>query len=1344
MEVRALDCKERTGKGNSRERGAEKKQKRQGTVALEIRVTCNGLPLRAVVDTAADRTILSERAYRALKIKPKVLSKVDMWSAGEGQILPAFQVGPMEIEIGKKRLERDIVVAEIRDEFLLGIDILRELEAVIDVKREVVRTGDEEIRCLGRSEWGAGPEEGGTIRLVKGVTIPPRTEMVIPTSFEKNAEREKGDNWVLMSGEIGLPVLVASAIYDRYRGGGVSLVNEGNGTVTLSKGTMVGTWREIAEEEIMEEEMDKGCEKVRKERRSSIPWVRRIDSNGKTDEEWMQLSEIEQMIPKVGEGLTTDEVGQIKDLVQRYRGIFAQSEFDLGKFDAMSHSIETGTAVPIKMGLRRTPLHFREEEDELLAKMLRAGVIRPSTSSWAAAPVLVRKKNGGVRWAIDYRRLNELTTPDVFPLPLMSEAIDALEGNVWFSKLDANSAYWQIPLEEESAKKTAFRTKQGLFEFSKMPFGLINAPSTYCRAMGLVMEGLNWRSVLTFLDDICVLGRDTKEHLGNLQEVFQRFKVFRLRLKPGKCELFRREVEFLGRKIGEGGVTLSDASIVTIKQWKEPESAKEVMQFLGLANFHREFIKGFSEKAEPLQRVLKKGKFEWGKEQVEAFRVLQEALLAPEMLAIPTAVDEFILDVDASGVAIGAELLQVQKGVERVIAFGSFSLHHAQRKYCTTRRELLAVVRFTGHFKHYLLGRQFLVRTDHHSLVWLMRFRHLDGVMARWLEELNRFNFKIEYRKGSEHGGADALSRRTEKGECGHLARGLDISQPPCKGCRFCERVMERWVEFETLISDVVALASPRGGEEEETKRVGETGATVSGTGEVKVGEEVVSPRGGEESETEKGGETGATVSGTGEVKVGEKKGLKVRAISDKKGVHGTVERENEQGREGGGGVGNGFCMGDPERVKLAQRGEEKWTWVWEFLEEGKEPDQGELHLAGPEEKYMWVNRKLCKIRAGMLYFVHRGEEKLSIPGVLRKEAFRLCHAVPTAGHQGVNRTKDRVKREFWWFRMGRDITDGVNKCAECILNKAGGVKLKHPLVPDHMGAPMERIHVDFLGPLPRTMRGNEHVLVLVDNFTKWIEAIPTASQTAEETARSAVNEFFARFGVPFDLRSDQGRNFESRLFSETCRILGIRKSRTTAYRPSANGQAERVNRTLMAAVRCFVSRSGKDWDEYVPLIASALRSAVNRNTGFTPNRMMLGRETRLPAELWVPVEEQKPTSPVEYVSDLESALETAHELARQTLKTELKKAKSGWDVRSRVVGFEVGQMVFCVNKAAKNKLAPKWVGPFVVIEKITPYVFKIRGKGRELVTNHDHMKVSREEEIPLWALRIREGLGCD
>ena len=194
-----------------------------------------------------------------------------------------------------------------------------------------------------------------------------------------------------------------------------------------------------------------------------------------------------------------------------------------------------------------------------------------------------------------------------------------------------------------------------------------------------------------------------------------------------------------------------------------------------------------------------------------------------------------------------------------------------------------------------------------------------------------------------------------------------------------------------------------------------------------------------------------------------------------------------------------------------------------------------------------------------------------------------------------------------------------VRGCSVCNRQKTGTRKAKAGQISYHAGSPMERVHIDILGPLTESRRGNKYVLVMVDQFTKWVECCALADQTAEVVARVFVDQIIARLGCPLELHSDQGRNFESKVFKEICELLEITKTRTTPYRPQANGQVERFNRTIMQILRCFIRDYHEDWDVYIPLVAGAIRSTVNRSTGYTPNYLMMGREVMQPLDLMMP-----------------------------------------------------------------------------------------------------------------------------
>lgn len=296
---------------------------------------------------------------------------------------------------------------------------------------------------------------------------------------------------------------------------------------------------------------------------------------------------------------------------------------------------------------------------------------------------------------MNYRKVNEATQKDAYPLPKREECLDTLSGSKLFSTLDLLSGYHQFEVNEKDRPRTAFITKYGLFEYTRMPFGLCNAPSTFQRGMELVLRRLQWVTLLIYLDDVIITGKTFKEHLNNLGEVLSRFRKFGLKLKPTKCSLFREEVLFLGHVVGKDGVRANPSLVQDVEKWPVPQNLKELQAFLGLTNYYRRFVQGYADIARSLHNLTRKGvTYHWKAEQEVAFGALKKALTTTPILAYPLAEGRMILDTDAANFSIGAVLSQEQGQVERVISYSSRRLGPIQERYCVTRRELLAVVAF--------------------------------------------------------------------------------------------------------------------------------------------------------------------------------------------------------------------------------------------------------------------------------------------------------------------------------------------------------------------------------------------------------------------------------------------------------------------------------------------------------------------------------------------------------------------------------------------------------------------------------------------------------------------------
>ena len=491
------------------------------------------------------------------------------------------------------------------------------------------------------------------------------------------------------------------------------------------------------------------------------------DPGGKVEFEEVFGSELQE--------LTEQDKQEFYRLVRKYQAQFLFNKKDFGRTGLVQHEIHTGDHTPIKQQPCREPLGMKDVIKQEIEKMKNADVIEPSNSPWASPVVLVKKKDGSVRFCVDYRKLNAVTEKDAYPLPRIDDNLDSLQGARWFSTLDLASGYWQVEMSEKDKAKTAFCTKYGLYQFKVMPFGLCNAPGTFERLMETVLRGMQWERAVLYLDDIIIFSKDISQHLERLEEVLQRLKNANLTLKPSKCHFFKKQVEFLGHIVSEEGVKTDPMKIKAVQEWPIPRRVKDVRSFLGLPGYYRRFIKDYGSIVKPLHELTERTTpFVWSEERERAFQQLKDALTSTPILGYPSAEDgdEFILDTDASNCHIGAALSQWQRGTEKVIAYGSKVLSKQERNYCVTPRELLAVVHFVVQFRHYLLGRKFKLRTDHGALIWLFNFKQPEGQVARWLEQVSEFHFDIIHRPGILHSNSGGMSRRPCPDSCKTCKKG--------------------------------------------------------------------------------------------------------------------------------------------------------------------------------------------------------------------------------------------------------------------------------------------------------------------------------------------------------------------------------------------------------------------------------------------------------------------------------------------------------------------------------------------------------------------------------------------
>lgn len=1261
--------------------------------SLLVPITVNQLQLKCVIDTGAEATVMSQDTFQKLHLTDSPTGEpAYLLNAESGKEMGTSSKYSVTIKLGSKSRVWDVYVAPIRDPFLLGLDFILAANMTMLNGGQVLIEGEPVATTIA----GRSVEDYAVSRvlLLNPSTLPAESECDVWGVVEGP---RPGVSAVLEPAGLADGVSSGSVVVEMEEKIPVRLCNLSPATVKLPEGTCLGILIEAEVEPTATQQ-----EAPAQDERSPAAQVRRLKPADVLD----LPTHLRGLFTSASEGLTEDQQEAFLHVLLKYQSIFAASDQDLGQFGVTKHRIDTGAARPVRQPARRTPLGFQGEEERHLRAMLEAGVITPSTSEWAAPVVLVRKKDGGVRWCIDYRKLNELTLRDAYPLPKIEECLDTLEGSAVFSTLDLQSGYWQIEVHEPDRCKTAFITKYGLYEYVRMPFGLCNAPSTFQRAMEVVLRGLQWQNLLVYLDDVIVLGKGVDDSLDNLAAVFERMQQYGLKLKPTKCHLLQDEVLFLGHVVSGRGISPNPDLLVAVRDWSPPTCLTELQAFLGLCNYYRRFVRSFSEICTPLHELQGKGvEFHWGERQQRAFEELKSRLMAAPILSYPTPTGQFLLDTDASNVCVGAVLSQLQDGEEKVIAYGSAHLQSPQQRYCVTRRELLAVVRFTRQYRHYLLGRSFVLRTDHNSLTWLFRFKNPEGQLARWIEELSQYDFQIEHRPGTKHGNADALSRAPGL-KCDCYQAGKDLSSLPCGGCPHCQKAHQQWSRFEEDVDDVIPLAIRRITEEESSSQESEPGVEPVGEGG-RIDTPVADVPGNEDGDA------------------AQRTAPVVNWIEQ----HSGKEMEEEQRR-------------DPVLSKLHQ-----------WMDEGVRPTQDQVALEAPAVRMYWLCWGQFERQQGVLYYRWESGSnatstlRLLVPLSLQREVLESCHYPPQSGHLGVGKTLHRAQQSFYWRGMREDVKLFIKRCQQCQKCKSVGRPGRAPLQMYQAGAPLDRVHMDVAGPFPVTNAGNKYIMVIIDQFTRWVEAVPISEQTAEVTAKALIHEFVSRFGSPLELHTDQGRNFESDMFAEVCRLFQVAKTRTTPYHPASNGQVERFNKTLLQMVRCYVDGNQKNWDEHLPLLTAAYRSSPHACTGFTPNRMMLGREVHQPQSVSLGVAEANRvrSSPAEYVASLEEQLRETHELAREHLKVAQRKQKRDYDLRAQQRAYQAGDLVYVRDSTRKRgqspKLQPPWKGPSLVTERIGPVLYRVRDKRSSRVLHHDRLLPCSSDVVPAWMRRQRHAL---
>ena len=694
---------------------------------IMAKLDINNKSLSALVDTGADVSLISANWLRTHLPTINIKRTETILRNASGQ--PMDIIGYVTLTIHKKPRRMKFYIAEnLHHEAILGLDGIRMNNRELNL---------DSIQIKLKSD----PDDFNVIyRVNENITIPAHTGMhfnaytvanitsihpwyELPGCFEPNSFKvQKGFQF-------------AHTIIHPREQICCSVINDTDEDLQLKKDQTIGQYNPLELRSYKEDQEDHNI---------SLEDVEQIF---KDQESYSHLDKERQQ--------------RLRDLLTEYLDVFSNPKnpftYVTPKYQ---FTVNTGGKGPIALPPYRVSPDDKKIISDHVEEMLKKGVIEPSQSTWAFPVVLIPKVDGTIRFCIDYRKLNAITVKDKYPLPRIDDLLDATQGHKYFTTLDCAAGYWQIPCPPEERPKLAFICHKGLFQFTRMPFGVSNAPSVFQRTMDEVLSGLKWVICLVYLDDIIVFSKTFEQHLLDLRTVFNRFRNHQFRFKLSKCSFAQKEVDYLGHTISAGLVKLRKRNIAKIKRLIPPRSIKEVQTFLGLTGYYRRFVKNYAKIASSLTLLIRKGqKFFWGRAQQLAWQSLKDALISDPILRHPDFKRIFILQTDASDDGVGVVLTQKDdNGDEYVIGYASRLFQGAEKNWHTQEKEAFAILYGIEQFRVYLYGRHFIIQTDHASLRWLFNVTR-PGRLSRWSLTLSEYDFELQHRSGTSNGNADALSR---------------------------------------------------------------------------------------------------------------------------------------------------------------------------------------------------------------------------------------------------------------------------------------------------------------------------------------------------------------------------------------------------------------------------------------------------------------------------------------------------------------------------------------------------------------------------------------------------------
>ena len=936
--------------------------------------------------------------------------------------------------------------------------------------------------------------------------------------------------------------------------------------------------------------------------------------------------EVDEELREIGVHGPSELQVEIRKLCSEYADIFSSNLRDEpAAVPPMQLNVDLGKwQIPKNRRPYRVQSPAKESQlKKILDKLLQRGLIRPSKAQFWSQVLLVPKPTPGeYRLCIDYRNLNDASRGEHWPLPNLDQLVERAGRRraQFMGKMDLTSGFWQTLLSKPSTEFTAFITFMGLFEWIRVPMGLKGAPSFFQQSMAsLVLAGLLYVVCELYIDDVIVFGTTQEDFINNLRAVFERFREYRVLLNPAKCCFGTDTTEFVGHVIDAHGKSMSAEKIQKVLSSARPTTIKELRSFLGLVNYFRTHIDHHSDRIRALLTLLKKhtGSDEirskrgnnsrkpisWNEAAEAAFQdILRAVANCPKLFFLRDEGEhQIILSTDASDFAYGAYLSQNVDGVEYPIAFSSKTFSQDQLKWSVPEKEAFGIYHAIMHFEFHLRDRQFILRTDHKNLTYINESG--SPKVIRWKLAIMEFNFKVEYVKGTENLVADYFSRVRPAEE---------------------ERVALLWYEPSELPEDRKTLIE---------SQHSATWASEDDLGRLVLhrAKEIINRLSEEDRLMENNNKrlfitedpntddyrllAGSDPSVRQQLTLWESKDSKLNPTFS---AGASPEMEVE-----------GINFNLPTTTASSQRKKKRNKRV-AFIDGLTSQETTRQRTANEPEAVVENNISSEEVQGRIAGNAERAHFQRI------HELFKKTHGC-LPGHHGVERTVQKVLRHLEakgqqpWDGIYSDVSRFIRNCPFCQkMSHIKPIVNSKPFTLASRG-PWERINIDAMGPFPETPDGYQHIIVIIDCFTRFVELLPARSTGAAE-AKQAILSVIGRYGVPAEIVTDSGSQFRNETIKTMITMMGTTHSITLAYSKEENAMVERANKEVLRHLSALVyeTRIKEDWIDFLPLVQRIINATPHGTTGVAPAQLLFGNSVQLDRGIFLPIEKMEGINPTD------------------------------------------------------------------------------------------------------------------